>query len=225
MRAAPRKAPGLALNPRVAEQSADQLRAYLEHGNPGAGMPSFADLPAADLVTLAKYLRRINADTVFGPVTATEPTRKITWGAPQPGDWLTYNGNDSANRYSPLKQIDAANVVLAQIEMGLPHPLLRPRNDSPRRRRRALRHRPEPGLRTRRPHRRCPLALFASAQRRPAWRFEARHQPRSRHPARQGLLRHRQRPPAGARPRHRQAALGYSHGARRPALRRHAWPR
>ena len=79
--------PGLALNPRVAEQSADQLRAYLEHGNPGAGMPSFADLPAADLVTLAKYLRRINADTVFGPVTTTEPTRKITWDAPQAGDW------------------------------------------------------------------------------------------------------------------------------------------
>ncbi len=58
---------------------------------------------------------------IFGPVTATEPTRKITWGAPQPGDWLTYNGNDSANRYSPLKQIDAANVVLAEVEMGLPH--------------------------------------------------------------------------------------------------------
>ena len=40
------KAPGLAMNPRVAEQSAEQLRAYLQHGNPGAGMPSFADLPA-----------------------------------------------------------------------------------------------------------------------------------------------------------------------------------
>ena len=114
--------PGLALNPRVAEQSADQLRAYLEHGNPGAGMPSFADLPAADLVTLAKYLRRINADTVFGPVTATEPTRKITWDAPQPGDWLTYNGNDSANRYSPLKQIDAANVSSLKLKWVFPIP-------------------------------------------------------------------------------------------------------
>ena len=37
------KGPGLAMNPRVAEQSAEQLRAYLERGNPGAGMPSFAD--------------------------------------------------------------------------------------------------------------------------------------------------------------------------------------
>ncbi len=29
---------------------------------------------------------------------------------PHPGDWLTYNGNLNGNRYSPLKQIDAANV-------------------------------------------------------------------------------------------------------------------
>ena len=89
------KGPGLAMNPRVAEQSAEQLRAYLERGNPGAGMPSFADLPADDLSTLARYLRRLNVKTIVGPVTAAEPARKITWGAPQPGDWLTYNGNDS----------------------------------------------------------------------------------------------------------------------------------
>jgi cytochrome c553 len=102
--------PGLAMNPRVAEQSADQLRAYLERGNAAAGMPSFADLPAADLVSLARYLLRINVETMTGPVTAAGPARKITWGAPQPDDWLTYNGNDSSNRYSPLKQIGTANV-------------------------------------------------------------------------------------------------------------------
>src|SRR5580658_6293474 len=76
------KGPGLAMNSRVAEQSAEQLRAYLEHGNAGAGMPSFSDLSADDLASLAKYLRRINADTIVGPVTAMGPTRKITWGAP-----------------------------------------------------------------------------------------------------------------------------------------------
>src|ERR1700690_1573583 len=43
------KGPGLAMNPRVAEQSAEQLRAYLERGNTGAGMPSFAALPPDDL--------------------------------------------------------------------------------------------------------------------------------------------------------------------------------
>ena len=29
---------------------------------------------------------------------------------PKPGDWLTYNGNLSGNRYGHLKQINAANV-------------------------------------------------------------------------------------------------------------------
>jgi PQQ-dependent dehydrogenase (methanol/ethanol family) len=114
------KGPGLAMNPRVAGQSVEQLRAYLEHGNSGAGMPSFADLPADDLVSLARYLRRMNADTNVGPVTTMEPTRKITWGRPQPGDWLTYNGNDSANRYSPLKQISAANVSSLKLNWLFP---------------------------------------------------------------------------------------------------------
>jgi PQQ-dependent dehydrogenase (methanol/ethanol family) len=113
------KGPGLAMNPRVAGQSAEQLRAYLEHGNPGAGMPSFGDLPADDLATLARYLRRINVETIVGPVTAAE-SRRITWGAPQPGDWLTYNGNDSANRYSPLKEISTANVASLKLKWVFP---------------------------------------------------------------------------------------------------------
>jgi glucose dehydrogenase len=99
--------PGLAMNPRVAEQSEEQLRAYLKRGNAGAGMPSFSDLSANDLLSLAKYLRQINAETIASPASSE---RRISWGPPQPGDWLTYNGNDSANRYSPLQQITTANV-------------------------------------------------------------------------------------------------------------------
>lgn len=114
--------PGLAMNPRVAAQSAEQLRTYLQGGNPGAGMPSFADLPAAELASLAQYLRRINADTILMPVTGTAPTRKTTWGAPQPGDWPTYNGNDSANRYSPLKQITRENVSSLRLKWVFPIP-------------------------------------------------------------------------------------------------------
>lgn len=114
------KAPGLAMNPRVAEQSPEQLQSYLEHGNLTAGMPSFADLPRDDLKTLARYLRRINNDTIVGPSTAMEPARKISWGRPQPGDWLTYNGNDSANRYSPLKQINTANVSSLKLKWVFP---------------------------------------------------------------------------------------------------------
>jgi PQQ-dependent dehydrogenase (methanol/ethanol family) len=108
------------MNPRVAEQSVEQLRAYLERGNTGAGMPSFADLPADDLASLVKYLRRINVETIVGPVLAMEPKREITWGAPQPGDWLTYNGDNSANRYSPLKQISVANVSSLKLKWVFP---------------------------------------------------------------------------------------------------------
>ena len=36
--------PALAMNQRVAEQSAAQLAAYIQRGNPAAGMPAFADL-------------------------------------------------------------------------------------------------------------------------------------------------------------------------------------
>ncbi|MCC7157879.1 MAG: PQQ-binding-like beta-propeller repeat protein [Bryobacterales bacterium] len=112
------KGPGLAMNPRVAAQTAAQLRAYLETGNPGAGMPSFASLPDADLQALARYLRRINADTILSP--AAEAVRPVTWGPPQPGDWLTYNGDVSGNRYSPLKQINTANVASLKLKWIFP---------------------------------------------------------------------------------------------------------
>jgi PQQ-dependent dehydrogenase (methanol/ethanol family) len=114
------KGPGLTTNPRVAQQSAEQLRAFLAGGNIGAGMPSFADLDAKDLMDLAKYLRVLNMGTISGPMHATEPTRRISWGVPQPGDWLSYNGNDSGNRYSPLKQISTANVSSLKLKWVFP---------------------------------------------------------------------------------------------------------
>ncbi len=112
------KAPGLASNPRVAEKTEQQLKEYLRKGNVGAGMPSFADLSPADLTSLAKYLSRLNI--VLGPITTAAPSRSIHWGAPQPGDWLTYNGNDSANRYSPLKQVSTANVASLKLKWVFP---------------------------------------------------------------------------------------------------------
>jgi len=114
------KGPGLEGNPRVAEQSADQLSSFLERGNIAAGMPSFADLPAADRRALAQYLLALNVGTVIRPSSSAEPARKITWRAPQPGDWLTYNGNVSANRFSPLKQITTANVSLLKLKWIFP---------------------------------------------------------------------------------------------------------
>jgi PQQ-dependent dehydrogenase (methanol/ethanol family) len=58
--------------------------------------------------------------TIAGPMHATEPMRRISWGAPQPGDWLTYNGNDLGNRYSPLKQISTANVASLKLKWVFP---------------------------------------------------------------------------------------------------------
>jgi PQQ-dependent dehydrogenase (methanol/ethanol family) len=113
--------PGLVMNPRVAAQSVEQLRGYLQRGNPGAGMPAFADLPADDLQALARHLRRINVDTIMPPPADGRAVR-VAWGPPQPGDWRTYNGSDSANRYSPLKQITRANVGALKVKWVYPMP-------------------------------------------------------------------------------------------------------
>lgn len=114
------KGPGLAMNPRVAVQSVAQLRSYLERGNVSAGMPSFSDLPPADLQALARYLLRLNVETIIPPPPAADAARKTTWGPPQPGDWRSYNGDDSANRYSPLKQITTANVQSLKLKWVFP---------------------------------------------------------------------------------------------------------
>jgi len=100
------KGPGLAANAHVAGQTSEQLRGFLKNGNPGAGMPAFGDLPAADLDSLVTYLKSISVGAA-----AHESVKNITWGAVKAGDWATYNGNFSANRYSELKQITTKNVA------------------------------------------------------------------------------------------------------------------
>ena len=110
--------PGLAMNPRVATLSPDQLRAYLEHGNPAAGMPSFPDLTPEDFTSVARFLRSLNTDTILSPPVAN--SRPVTWGDPKPGDWLTYNGNVSGNRYSPLNEITRANVASLKLKWVFP---------------------------------------------------------------------------------------------------------
>jgi PQQ-dependent dehydrogenase (methanol/ethanol family) len=112
------KAPGLAANPRLAGRSAVDLRAVVQRGFPDSGMPPF-DLPAAELNAVAAYIRELNVGVQ--PVTS-DRTRRVTWRDPQPGDWLTYNGNLSSNRYSVLKQIDTANVANLQLKWLFPIP-------------------------------------------------------------------------------------------------------
>ena len=111
--------PGLADNPRLAGQSAEQLQALIRRGFPDSGMPPIG-LPPAELAAVADYVRSLNA---HGAPAAPAPRAHITWHAPRPGDWLTYNGNLNGNRYSELSQIDTHNVAALRLEWiyTLPH--------------------------------------------------------------------------------------------------------
>jgi len=111
------KGPGLAANPHLAGQSAEQLRAIIQRGFPTSGMPPF-DLPAAELDAVAAYIRELNA----GVRPAAPAAKRTRWPSPQPGDWLTYNGHLSANRYSPLKQINTANAAALKLKWLFPIP-------------------------------------------------------------------------------------------------------
>ncbi len=111
------KGPGLAANPRLAGQSAEQLRAIIQRGFPASGMPAI-ELPVAELNAVASYVRELNA----GTQSALAAGRRVTWHDPQPGDWLTYNGNLNANRYSELREIDTANVSHLRLQWLFPIP-------------------------------------------------------------------------------------------------------
>src|SRR6516164_5979058 len=56
------KGPGLVANSHVAAQTIEQLLFFLRRGKAGAGMPAFRDLSAADLISLASYLKSLNPD-------------------------------------------------------------------------------------------------------------------------------------------------------------------
>jgi PQQ-dependent dehydrogenase (methanol/ethanol family) len=112
------KGPGLAASPRLTNQSADGLRAIIQRGFPDSGMPPF-ELPAEELDAVAGYIHDLNVGV---RPAAADPSHRVTWHDPQPGDWLTYNGDVSANRYSELKQINTANVAGLQLKWLFPIP-------------------------------------------------------------------------------------------------------
>ena len=108
------------MNPRVAEQTIEQLRAYLQRGNLAAGMPSFADLPAADRAALARYLLGLNVETIM-PANRWPMQRGMAWGRLNPATGSPTTAN-SANRYSELRQINTANVAGLQLKWIFPIP-------------------------------------------------------------------------------------------------------
>ena len=135
------KGPALAMNQRVAEQSADQLAAYLQRGNLAAGMPSFADLTDTDRATLARYLLRINVETITKPAPLAATARRRRGVRP--------NRETGAPTTAPIPAIATAhssrsrpaNVVHAQAEVGVPHSVFRARDNAAGGGRRAVRHR------------------------------------------------------------------------------------
>ena len=157
---------------------------------------------------------------------------------PKPGDWPTYNGNLSGNRYSELKQIKprqreqtglALEFLGPTVGAVLPgyavlpreHAVLRIGDGSPGRRRHHVCDRAGPGVRARRAERPSHLAVFPSAHSGHCLRCLAGHEPRLGPPGRQAFHDDRQRPPDRAAPRHRPALVGSRHAGRTSALRRH----
>jgi PQQ-dependent dehydrogenase (methanol/ethanol family) len=114
------KAPGLGANPHLEGQSSEQLRGVIERGFPANGMPAF-DLSAPDMDAVVRYILSLNSK-VKPAKPATETAKPVRWGKAQPGDWPTYNGKLSANRYSELKQINVANVTGLKLKWIFPIP-------------------------------------------------------------------------------------------------------
>ena len=90
---------------------------YCAAGFPNSGMPPF-DLPSEELDAVATFVRSLNSGTTIRP----DAGKRVTWGKPQSGDWLTYNGKLSANRYSELKQIHKGNVSALRLKWIFPIP-------------------------------------------------------------------------------------------------------
>lgn len=109
------KGPGLAGSPRLSGNSVAQVREIIERGFPDSGMPAFS-LPSADLDAVAGYVHAMNATVIIPP----PPGVRLSWGKPQPGDWLTYNGRLDGNRYSNLKLINTANVGNLRLKWVFP---------------------------------------------------------------------------------------------------------
>ncbi len=86
-------------------------------------MPALKSTPK-ERGDLLAYLSRLDGVAV-GPL--KNAARIVADGfQPKPGDWPTYNGNVSANRYSPLDQINVSNAGQLQLQWSysLPYNLL-----------------------------------------------------------------------------------------------------
>ncbi len=84
--------------------------------------------PAEDVQNLVAYLSRLSGpqvgEVVKSPGQAVHGSvnfRRLL--APESGEWLTWNGNLSGNRYSPLKQIGTSNVGRLSLKWSFSIPI------------------------------------------------------------------------------------------------------
>lgn len=82
---------------------------------------------ADELQDLVAFLSRLTGVQPGVPIPAKAPSKDgIDFSRilnPKPGDWLTYDGNLSGNRYSELKQINASNVNKLGLKWAFSIPL------------------------------------------------------------------------------------------------------
>jgi len=93
----------------------------------GSQMPSFSQLTSDEVWQLVTYLRSLGApppsEDNNQPAAVTEVSfERLRHAAAEPQNWLTYWGDYSGRHYSPLSQVQAANVRLLQAQWALQLP-------------------------------------------------------------------------------------------------------
>ena len=111
------KAPGLAGSPRLSGQSVE-----LVAGHGAAGVPELGNAGIRSAVGGVGCCRQLRAELERRGDREPAAGKRVTWGKPEPGDWLTYNGKLTANRYSELKQINTGNVGGLRLKWIFPIP-------------------------------------------------------------------------------------------------------
>jgi alcohol dehydrogenase (cytochrome c) len=94
------------------------LEDVIRLGIPAKGMPA-ANLPPAEMAALVSFVRtlaRVDSPARSQPLVTARGPAFADLVAPPPGDWPTYHGKLSGNRYSELSQINLDNVSRLQLE-------------------------------------------------------------------------------------------------------------
>jgi PQQ-dependent dehydrogenase (methanol/ethanol family) len=108
--------------------SADgEIFVNIRTGIRGSQMPPFSQLSTDEVWQLVSYLRSLGAPPPAPDNNRPAPVTEVTFdrlrrAAAEPQNWLTYWGDYSGRHYSPLGQVQTANVRLLQAQWALQLP-------------------------------------------------------------------------------------------------------